>query len=274
MIHQMVFQHMNSLPLHKDLCNSLLRVFSQDSRIDSAFISGSGASGNMDVYSDLDLGFVCSSNSTKEEIWQNRFEWDLPPWFHRMDADHVKPFFTIYLFEPHIHVDLAFYTLDNLPPKAGGPFTIAFDKSNRMMKWATEVNKPYSTPPDWSKIVHEEEQFWTWTHYSWCHSARGEYYDDASTFHIMRKLLQQWQARLQGTERFDTRRLEQRGEMEFIQRMRPLFPKPDRASMKSALLAMIEIHNSQRQEIERTLRPHWNTTQAARDKITRLVQQM
>lgn len=26
--------------------------------------------------------------------------------------------------------------------------------------------------PDWSNVVHEEERFWTWTHYFWCHAGR------------------------------------------------------------------------------------------------------
>jgi hypothetical protein len=99
---------------------------------------GRGASGGMDLHSDLDLGFLGKNHDAKEKIWKNRLKWPLPEWFHRMDADHVKPFFVIYLFEPYIHVDLAFYTMADLPPHAGGPYTIAFDKDD--MVW-TEFEK-------------------------------------------------------------------------------------------------------------------------------------
>ncbi len=228
----------------------------------------------MDFHSDLDLGFLCSSNETNETLWSQRFDWILPAWFHRMDADHVKPYFIIYLFEPHIHVDLAFYIIENLPPQAGGPFTIAFDKESRLNKWIVEVNKPLRVPADWSNVVHEEERFWKWTHYSWCHTGRGEYYDDASSFGIMRGIIQTWYARLKGIEKFDTRRLEQRGETTFIESMRPCFPTPDRPSMKAALLHLIDLHNQQRAEVDRLIGPQWKTTQAARDKIIRLVREI
>jgi hypothetical protein len=274
MLNSEVFKHMGNLPDHTKLCRQLLTFFYEQNEINGAFISGSGASGNMDFHSDLDLGFLCSSNEAKEKIWSQRWDWKLPDWFHRMDADHVKPYFIIYLFEPHIHVDLSFYTIENLPPQVGGPFTVGFDKKSQLGKWNDDVNKPLKTPADWSNIVHEEEQFWTWTHYSWCHSGRGEYYDDASTFHIMRNILQRWYARLNGTEKFDTRRLEQRGESAFIESMRACFPTPDRVSMKIALLNMIDVHNKQRAQVEKLIQPKWNTTQAARNKITQLVQEM
>jgi hypothetical protein len=274
MINPEVFKHMGSLPDHQRLCRDLLGFFHEQSELAGAFICGSGASGGMDFYSDLDLGFVCSNVEAKERVWSQRLNWQLPNWFHRMDADHVKSHFIIYLFEPHIHVDLAFYTMENLPPQVGGPFTIAFDKRDQLGQWAGDVNKPLKTLPDWSNVVHEEERFWTWTHYSWCHTGRGEYYDDASTFGIMRGLLQTWHARLSGNAKFDTRRLEQRGEIKFIESMRPCFPTPDRASMKAALLNMINIHNRQRAEVERLLKPKWTTTQTARDKITKLVSEI
>lgn len=137
-----VFKCMGGLPTHAKLCRELLTVFFEHSEVEGAFISGSGAAGGMDFYSDLDLGFLCSSNAAKDKIWSQRWDWKLPDWFHRMDADHIKPYFIIYLFEPHIHVDLAFYTMENLPPQAGGPFTVAFDKKSQLGDWNIEVNKP------------------------------------------------------------------------------------------------------------------------------------
>lgn len=274
MLNNEIFKHMGKLPDHSKLCRDLLGFFYEHHEINGAFISGSGASGGMDFHSDLDLGFICPSNEAKERIWSQRWDWQLPDWFHRMDADHIKPYFIIYLFEPHIHVDLAFYTMENLPPQAGGPFTVAFDKNSLLEKWIVEVNKPLQAPADWSNVVHEEERFWIWTHYSWCHTGRGEYYDDASTFGTMREIVQSWHARFKGAERFDTRRLEQRGETDFIESMRACFPTPDRVSMKAALLNLIDIHNRQRLQVEKLIRPNWKTTQAARDKITRLVSEI
>ncbi len=242
--------------------------------ITAAFVSGSGASGRMDFYSDLDLGFVCSSSEAREKIWSRRFEWPLPLWFHRMDADHVKPHFIIYLFEPHIHVDLNFYTDKDLPSSAAGPIVTAFDKEARLETWANLVNQAFKKPADWSNVVHEEERFWTWTHYFWSHAGRGESYDCAAHLDLLRSVPQMWHARLEGNEPFVTRRLEDRGQLEFIQRMHSSFPTPDRVSVKAALLNLIQIHTQQRELVEELMEPKWKTTEQARDKITRMIKGM
>ena len=274
MLNAEVFKHMNSLDVHRKLCFLLLEYFRNSLEIDGAFISGSGAAGGMDRHSDLDLGFLCSSIGAKEKIWSQRFEWPLPAWFHRMDADHVKPYFIIYLFEPEIHVDLAFYTLEDLPSQAGGPFAIAFDKKSQLERWLSEVNKPQKKHADWSNVVHEEERFWTWIHYSWCHTGRGEYYDCASTFGMLRSVIEEWHARLNGAEKFDTRRLEQKGGSEFAKSMHRCFPVPERASLKAALVNLIEIHESQRARVEKIAQPIWKTSDAARDKIKKLISEL
>ncbi|MBK7960625.1 MAG: hypothetical protein IPK04_05085 [Bdellovibrionales bacterium] len=268
------FKHMNHLPDHKNLCSALLSFFNEQDGIIGAFVSGSGSAGGMDFHSDLDLGFLCSSDDAKEKVWSKRFDWMLPPWFHRMDADHVKPYFIIYLFEPHIHVDLVFYTKENLPPQAGGPYTIAFDRNAQLGNWLTEVNKPFNIPVDWSNVVHEEERIWTWIHYAWCHVGRGEYYDIAAGFAFLRDIPHSWYARMKGTERFNSRRLESRGESHFVEKMRLCYPMPDRASTKAALLNLIGIHNEQREQVDKLIRPQWKTTQSARDRITRLVSEI
>ncbi len=268
------FRHMNSLPEHRKLCSDILSFFKDQHGISGAFIGGSGASGGMDFQSDLDLGFLCSSDEAREKIWSKRFDWNLPPWFHRMDADHVKPYFIIYLFEPSIHVDLIFYTNEDLPPQAGGPFTLAFEQGAQLGSWISEVNKPFDKVVDWSNVVHEEERIWTWIHYAWCHIARGEYYDIASDFAFLRRIPHSWFARLNGADQFNARRLEARGEFQFIEKMKLCYPIPDRVSLKTALLNLIEIHNEQRDQINKLIFPPWTTKQAARDKITKLVSEI
>jgi hypothetical protein len=274
LIKEDVFQNMRDLPEHYRLCRQLFDFFSQQEGITAMFMSGSGVTGGMDSYSDLDLGFVCESDKAKEKIWSQRFDWKLPPWFHRMDADHVKPYFIIYLFEPEIHVDLCFYTIDNLPSKTGGPYAIAYDPRSQLNAWVQEMNRSSVAAPDWSNVIHEEERMWTWIHYAWCHAGRGESYDIAAEFWFLRNIPHSWFARLKGQSQFSSRRLEQKGEMEFIESMKLCYPMPNRSSVKAALLSLIAVHNAQRAQVDRLLSPKWKTTQAARDKITRLVQEM
>lgn len=269
-----VFQHLDRLPQHEGLCAELLLYFRQQTGIIGAFVSGSGATGGMDRFSDLDLGFICENKEAREKIWRQRFNWKLNGWFHRMDADHIKPYFVIYLFEPDIHVDLCFYTREDLPNQSGGPFVLAWDSKSLLRGWIRHVNEPYKTPPDWSAVTHEEERFWTWIHYSWSHTARGEYYDAARFIGEIRAILEKWHARLNGSEIFNSRRLEQRGGNAFVESMRDCFPAPDKDSLKRAYQALISIHNRQRFEVEALVRPEWKTLPSAREKITRLVNAM
>ncbi len=69
-----------------------------------------------------------------------------------------------FCFQSTTFWNFSFYTQKDLPPQAGGPFTLAFDKESNLGSWLNEANKPYRVEPDWSNVVHEEERFWTWTH--------------------------------------------------------------------------------------------------------------
>jgi hypothetical protein len=89
--------------------------------------------------------------------------------------------------------------------------------------------------------------------------------------YFIRRIPHCWFARLKGNEQFNSRRLESRGESHFIEKMRLCFPTPDRESMNAALLNLIKVHNEQMEQVDKLIRPQWKTTQSARDKITRLV---
>lgn len=272
-INPRVFLNMAGLPGHEALCAEILLFFRQQPPVIGAFVSGSAATGGMDEYSDLDLGFICENKEAKEKVWRQRFNWKMPPFYHRMDADHIKSHFVIYLFEPNIHVDFSFYTREDLPHQSAGPIILAWDRKGLLGGWNRYVNEPYKTPPDWAGVVHEEERFWTWTHYCWMHTGRGEYYDAASFFPDIRGLLEKWHARLGGSELFRPRRIEMRtGERGFLDEMSFLFPTPTRESLKTAMGAAIAIADRNRVEIEKAVPGVcWKTTPAAREKITALV---
>lgn len=265
---------MNHLPDHRKLLSELVAFFRSESEVRSGFISGSGVTGGMDLYSDLDLGFLCTNEEEKEKIWQKRLEWSVPAWFHRMDADHIKPDFIIYLFEPHIHVDICLYTPSNLPTQAGAPYAILFDDEKYLDKWIEDANRVDVPKVDWSNVVHEDERFWTWVHYSWGHTSRGEYYDDAVFFSYIRGVLENWQARLDGTPNFVSRRLEMKNKNPLIDKLCGCFPSPDKEGMKKALLLAIEIYNEQWKIINYLLAPKWTTTQNTKDKVTDLVKKI
>lgn len=93
-----VFKHTQHLSSHRDLLGKILEFFQPVAGVDGAFVSGSLVSGGMDEYSDLDLGFLVSDTKVRDRIWKCRWDWQIAPWFHRFDADHIKPYFIIYFF--------------------------------------------------------------------------------------------------------------------------------------------------------------------------------
>jgi len=65
-------------------------------------VSGSIARGVADEYSDVDVGIFFSDDESRDRAWSNRWDWEIAPWLHRFDADHVKPYFVIYIYEPGV----------------------------------------------------------------------------------------------------------------------------------------------------------------------------
>jgi hypothetical protein len=231
-----------------------------------AWVSGSVARGGMDEESDLDIGICFVSAAERQAAWETRLDWEIAPWFHRFDADHVKPFFVIYLFSPKVKADIPLYTFDDLPAPDGGPYVLAWDDTGRLREWA-DAAVPVDDPADWSTAVHEDERFWAWLVYSLQHIRRGELYSIASDFPALRDIVEQWQARLEGRPRFTTRRAEQLGDTSALGE---LFPRPEHASLKEALLKLIAIHDRQRAELDL----QWRTTDEAREQIRRWVEEL
>lgn len=222
----------------------------------------------MDAFSDLDVGIVFDSPEARQRAWETRWDWEIAPWFHRFDADHVKPFFVIYLYEPNVKVDLALYEPADMPAPAGRPYRVAWDPSGELRPWADAVNATPDATPDWSNVVHEEERFWAWMFYVWQHVARGEYYHIATDFAALRDIVEQWHARLDDRAGFVDRRLEQiHGEDSTVELLRECFPSPDSASLRDACAALFDLYDRLRDRIDRTLAPVWRTSDAARQKI-------
>jgi len=231
-----------------------------------AWVSGSVARGGMDEESDVDVGVCFASAAERLAVWEKRLDWEIAPWFHRFDADHVKPFFVIYLFSPKVKADIPLYTFDDLPGPEGGPYVLAWDDTGRLHTWANAASSP-DEPVDWSTAIHEDERFWAWLVYSLQHIRRGELYSIASDFAALRDIVEQWQARLEGRPRFSIRRAEQLGDTSELGK---LFPQPDHASLKQALLKLVALHDRQRAHLDLP----WRTSDEARDRIRRWIEEL
>src|SRR4051794_19310969 len=259
-----VFARVDGLPEHHRVLAAILQYFRPSAA--GAWVSGSVARGGMDEESDIDVGICFASEAERRAAWETRFDWEIAPWFHRFDADHVKPFFVIYLFSPKVKADIPLYTLDDLPGPEGGPYVLAWDHTGRLREWASGA-VPAEEPVDWSTAVHEEERFWAWLVYSLQHIRRGELYSIASEFAALRDIVEQWQARLEGRSRFSIRRAEQLGD---TSELGDLFPRPERESLKNALQKLIAIHDRQRSQLDLP----WRTSDAAREQIRRWLDEL
>jgi predicted nucleotidyltransferase len=232
------------------------------------YVAGSIASRLADEHSDLDVGVFFADEDARERAWAERWEWDLGPWFHRFDADHVRPYFIIYLLEPGVKVDIPLNTVDYEPTPAGAPYDVLWDETGDVTRWVDAANSGrIELPPDWSEGVHEEEQLWAWLFYGLLHMRRGEYYDLAYEFHVLRNLVETWHARLQGESFFRIRRVPADVVREFAE----LFPRPEREPLKRAILTLIEIHERQRAEIDWL---EWKTSPHTRERIKRWVEEL
>jgi predicted nucleotidyltransferase len=259
------FAQLEGLPEHRRVLEAVLSYFRPTAT--GAWVAGSVARGGMDEESDLDVGICFASASERQAVWETRLEWEIAPWFHRFDADHVKPFFVIYLFSPKVKADIPLYLLDDLPGPEGAPYVLAWDDTGRLHDWAANTAVAGAAVVDWSTAIHEDERFWAWLVYSLQHIRRGELYSIASEFASLRDIVEQWQARLEGRPRFSIRRAEQLGD---TSELGELFPRPERASLKNALVKLIAIHDRQRSQLDLC----WRTSDAAREQIRRWVDEL
>ena len=262
------------LPDHDAVLQAILSFFKDTPGVAGCFLGGSTAANRMDADSDLDIGIVMQDAATLDAVWQRRWDWNIAPWFHRFDADHIRPYFVIYLFEPRIKADIGFCLLNQLPTRETGAFVVVWDNEDRALtRWFSAGDKPHPPGVSWQTAVHEDERFWAWLFCLYGHLHRGEFYNCAYEFPVVRDILEQWHARLAGLRRFNTRRLEQNAALNRIPR-HGLFPTPDKETIKAALLRAIQEQLAMRKEIEGLLGPVWKTNSRAIEKITGLIQRV
>jgi hypothetical protein len=257
-----VYEGVRALPEHRRVLEAILAFFRRDRSAVGAWVSGSIARGDGDEYSDLDVGVCFRDEASLAAAWSHRGQWPIAPWFHRFDADHVRPYLIIYFFEPAVKADIALYLVEDLPPPGGGPYRVAWDDAGILIEWATRGS---DREADWDLAVHEDERFWAWTYYCVRHVERGEYYEIASELHWLRGIVEAWRARLAGHAAFSYRRAESHYDLGDLVET---FPRPERKELKRALLKLIQLQEFQRARID----ADWQTTESARARIKAMVE--
>ena len=135
-----ILARISHLPEHLRVLKHLVSMFAEIDGVTGGLVSGSLVNGSPDEQSDLDIGIVVESQHAREAIWQRRWVWKLEPWFHRFDADHIKPYFVIYLFEPCVKADINLY-VDDLPGWTGAPFRELWSEREELAEWCNATNR-------------------------------------------------------------------------------------------------------------------------------------
>jgi hypothetical protein len=266
------------LPNHRRVLSALIESCSRINGFSALFVSGSTATHTMDTHSDLDLGVVFDSDKTRTAAWEDRWDWQLEPWFHRFDADHIKPHFVIYLFNPCVKADINLYTADDLPSWKGAPFEIIFDPKGRLESWcetsnARAIKESGSVPsPSTSELDHDDERVWAWLIYCAQHVQRDEYYSVLSGFRDIRTVLERWSADLQGEPSFEVRRLETRWPDNRVAELSALFTSATRENLKALLIHTAALHSDQRERARKKYGVTWTTSDDAIGHIVQILQ--
>lgn len=255
---------------HNRVLEAILHFFHDIKGVIGSFISGSVATNTMDHNSDLDIGILFEDSQEREDVWKDRWNWNIAPWFHRFDADHIKSHFVIYLFEPNVKADICLFINQELPPAIGGPYQIVWDISGVLGAWQERIEYKAKPTPNWRNVIHEDERFWAWLFYLYSHINRGEYYNGTIEFPAIRNIYEQWTARLAGESEFNSRKVERLPFFANLNRVE-IFPKPNRESLKNAMIILIDEYMKLRIKVGDEQQLQWNTSAKTIEKIHSLI---
>ena len=139
------------------------------------------------------------------------------------------------------------------------------------------MNHPNTHPidpsyPHWQEVVLEDEQFWVWTHFTLSFAVRGEYHEAVRQIEDLREILENWQSRLDLLQKKNFKKVGNRFQPEFLERMKKTFCPAHADGLKEAFKNLIKIQLQQRALIERAVEPQWTVSSKTISRIQTLAQ--
>jgi hypothetical protein len=255
------------LPNHHRLLKSSFQFFQQQSGVNGFFVGGALAAGLTDPFCTLDIGILFESSEARSKCWSHRNHWNIAPWIKYSDRSNKEIFGLDFYFAPNLRVDYRFYTKSDLPLEGPLGVLVGWDPTGHLDQWHEKVNSSSVSHTSWQQVIHEDERFWAWTHFSILHATRGEFHDVVQYMKDLRELVESWQTRLDGMSASYTRQTTAKYRPEFLERMKKTFCPPHSEGVREAFKNLIKIQLHQRTQIDRAFSPKWTVTASTISKI-------
>ena len=163
-----------TLPRFQSFLENAVRVVRDDAETIGLAIGGSHASGDTDVYSDLDLVLITEHPIAPDVSRMRMYAARLGQLLASFRGDHVgEPRLLIALYDgPLLHVDIKFMTLTEFQERVENPI-ILYERSGALTAVIEQSAAQY---PDFD-FQEAEDRFWIWVHYAALKIGRGEYFE-------------------------------------------------------------------------------------------------
>lgn len=163
-----------------------VRVVRHDSETIGLAVGGSYASGDMDVYSDLDLVLVTTHSIAPNISRMRAYASRLGQMLASFRGDHVgEPRLLIALYDaPLLHVDIKFLTLAEFEERVEDP-VVLYERDEAL---TTVIQRSTAHYPDFD-FQWAEDRFWIWVHYAALKIGRGEYFEALDFLAFLRSTL-------------------------------------------------------------------------------------
>jgi hypothetical protein len=170
-----------------DYLNRIVEKVRRDERFTGVIVAGSGASGTMDRFSDLDTVLVCEDDHHAVILDDAReFACTLGPLLAAFIGDHVgETRLLICLYgRPLLHVDLKFVSVSDLAHRAEDG-VVVWQRGTRVTDILESTTATWPVPD----LQWIEDRFWVWVHYAATKIGRGELFECLDTLAALRGMV-------------------------------------------------------------------------------------
>jgi hypothetical protein len=220
-----------------------------DPRILGVAAAGSWISGQMDMFSDLDL-WIAVTPAKEAEVARERQAIAAalgPPLLAAFTGEHVgepRLLICLYATEPLAHVDLKFLAVGELVSRVEDP-TILWERDGALSRaMAGSVARFPGVDPQWL-----EDRFWVWVHYAATKIGRGELFEALGFLAFVReRVLGPMLLAAEGQRPAGVRRVEQYATSATVAELRATVAAHDPRSCAAALVAAVRMYRRLRDE--------------------------